>query len=114
MKRVLILLVLSQVRQLLEASVAKDPKLKRIFGNGEPARCFNVWTVMRDGWTLDRKGSSRNPSQALARACLWDALGVGACVMPAGSDPNAPTTIPPDVAQPWHQVGRYVAVGERN
>ena len=69
MKRVLILLVLSQVRQLLEASVAKDPKVGRIFAPGETARCFNVWTATPVGWSLDRKGASRDPGQALARAC---------------------------------------------
>lgn len=78
-------------------------------------RCWNVWRADATGrWALDARGASRDAGKALARACLWDALGVGACVMPAGSDPNAPTTIPPDVVAPWHQVGRYVAAGERN
>lgn len=75
---------------------------------------WHVWTVTPSGWVFDRQGSSRNPHRALARACLWDALGVGACVMPAGSDPNDPGTIPPDVVQPWHQVGRYVGSEARN
>lgn len=114
MKRVLILLVLSQVRQLLEASVAKDPKMPSIFSNGETARCFNVWTATLDGWSLDRKGASRDPGAALARACLWDALGVGACVVPAGSDPNDAATLPPGLTEPWQQVGRYVDQGVRN
>lgn len=81
----------------------------------EKPRCWNVWRIDVSGrWSLDARGASRDGGKALARACLWDALGVGACVVPAGSDPNAPDTLPPDVVAPWHQVGRYVADDVRN
>ena len=84
----------------------KNPKGGQV--NSEPQRWF-VWCVDSTGrWAFDAKGATLNPKRAQARACLWDALGVAACVLPAGSDPNAPETIPPDVVQPWHQVGRYV------
>ena len=78
--------------------------------NAEPQRWF-VWCVDSSGrWVFDARGATLNPKRAQARACLWDALGVAACVLPAGSDPNAPETIPPDAVAPWDQVGRYVGV----
>lgn len=76
-----------------------------------PVVVFQVWRVNeRSRWTLDRRGASRDPGRALARALLWEALGVGACVVPSDCDPNDAATVPHGF-DPWAQVGRSFVVG---
>lgn len=111
--RIFSLLALGALARYLDSSGENDrdfafPKGGQV--NLQQVKWF-VWCVGPSGrWVFDAKGATLNPRKAQARACLWDALGVAACVLPSGSDPNDPETIPPDSVRPWDQVGRYVGV----